>query len=104
MTLPPELGNCSPKITGGSGTWDYNTITWANGKTTSTSVTVTPVTGSDEREKKSCPSGEQEYILSGTVTADTTGRIPVGGPIDGEACQNMYQAESNERGNRFTFK
>jgi hypothetical protein len=82
------LSGCSDVAnTGGSGTLpfaDKSKIKWANGKTTTLSpFSATEVSGT------LCPSSATEYRLSGTVSKDTTGSIPVGDTASGLVCVNM---------------
>jgi len=57
------------------------TITWKKHKGTTTfSATVTsPGQGA-------CSAGSTEYDATGTVTADTSGKVTVGGAVSGQAC------------------
>ncbi|HVC71893.1 MAG TPA: hypothetical protein VNC61_16680 [Acidimicrobiales bacterium] len=58
------------------------TITW-KGKhkgTTTFSVTVTPPV------QGACKSGSTEYDATGSVTADTSGKVTVGSAVSGKAC------------------
>jgi hypothetical protein len=71
--------------TGGSGrlpAGGMTTISWVNGKMTSLSITYN---GSSENQ---CPrpKRESEIIVSGTVTADTTGSISVGSAVHAFLC------------------
>jgi hypothetical protein len=84
------LSGCSDAAnTGGSGQLpfaDKSKIKWANGKTTTLSpFTATEVSGS------LCASDATEYKLSGTVSKDTTGSIPVGYKASGLVCVNMTE-------------
>jgi hypothetical protein len=103
---PFLLSRCSDAAnTGGSGSLDNRTgvITWATGKTTAVSYALTPVKR-DEREKHGCPpTAAAEFKLRGTVTADNTGSIEVGGPVTGEVCGRENGALSNEQGTRLTI-
>jgi len=97
---------CSnPKVTGGSGSFDFTggftlptTIDWANGKATTVAWTSTQVTGPDEREgkAKSClvsplmaHDGVIEYDVTGTVTSDNTGGLPVRSTATAEECLDL---------------
>ena len=75
--------------TGGSGSFpavpsSSATLTWANGKTTTASFNYTTVSSSSQ----TCPSADTEYKITGTVSADTTGSIPVGSGLKGFVCLN----------------
>jgi hypothetical protein len=75
--------------TGGSGTFpavpsSSATVTWANGKTTTASFNYSQVSSSTQ----TCPSSDSEYKITGTVSADTTGSIPVGSGLKGYVCLN----------------
>jgi predicted RecA/RadA family phage recombinase len=100
-----KLSGCSGN-TGKSGTVPIasfasgtGTITWANGKTTSVSGTVTSPS-KDETETKSCAAGSTEYLLKGKVTADTTGSATVGGTVHAEACLSSTGTLSLEPGTK----
>ena len=58
------------------------TITWANADTTS----WTWRSAKGVKKPKGCPSGAQETIRKGTVTADTTGSTAVGATVKVEDC------------------
>ena len=98
---PFSLSGCSDAAnTGRSGSLDNQTgvITWATGRTTTVSFALTPVRH-DEREKHGCPpTSAAEFKLRGTVTADTTGSIAVGGPVTGEVCARENGVLANEPG------
>jgi hypothetical protein len=100
---PFLLSGCSDTAnTGGSGSLDNRTgvITWATGMTTAVSYALIPVKR-DEREKHGCPpTSAAEFKLRGTVTADNTGSIEVGGPVTGEVCGRENGILSNEKGTR----
>jgi hypothetical protein len=73
--------------TGGSGSFpavpaSSATVTWANGDTTTASFNYAEVSSS----KQTCPSKDSEYEITGTVSADTTGSIPVGSGLKGYVC------------------
>jgi len=102
------LSSCNhAKQTGSGGSWPESgasTITWSSGKTTDVSQTFTLVTSGDEKEGKTkvCPSGSGEYDIAGTVTADTTGVIPVGSEISAEVCLDFSVfTVINEPGSKF---
>ncbi len=100
-----SLTNCSgASHTGGSGTLPLSnpsTIAWANGKTTTVSPFSQTLASPDESEKYSCPAGTTEYNLSGTVSADTTGVIPVGSTLSAEICFNSANMVANEKLTKF---
>jgi hypothetical protein len=100
---PFTLSGCSDTSnTGGSGSLDNRTgvVTWVAGRTTTVAYALTPVKH-DEREKQGCPpTSAAEFKLRGTVTADTTGSIEVGGPVTGEVCGRENGVLTNERGTR----
>ena len=73
--------------TGGSGSFptvpaSSATVTWANGDTTTASFNYATVSSSTQ----TCPSADSEYKITGTVSADTTGSIPVGSGLKGFVC------------------
>ncbi len=80
------ISGCSDTAnTGGSGSFPTTgaqpvVFTWATGKTT-TATTSDSVVSPD-----ACAAGDTEYKISGTVTADTTGSIPVGSGVKGKVC------------------
>jgi hypothetical protein len=57
------------------------TITWANGDTTTVSVTV-----SSGGKAGGCPNSETEFTSKGMSSADTTGSAPVGGKVKIQWC------------------
>ena len=99
---PFLLSGCSDVgSTGRSGTLDNRTgvITWATGKTTAVSYQLTPVT--HQMPKRGCPpTSAAEFKLRGTVTADTTGSIEVGGPVVGKVCARENGVLGNVPGTR----
>jgi hypothetical protein len=73
--------------TGGSGSFptvpsSSATVTWTNGDTTTASFNYASVSSSTQ----TCPSADSEYKITGTVSADTTGSIPVGSGLKGYVC------------------
>jgi hypothetical protein len=91
-----SVSGCSGNTGGSGGAYPWAVpgqpiaLQWANGKTTTLSpMKVTQVT-TDERERAThaCISNGAWYeeIFSGTVIADTTGSIKVGGAVTGEMC------------------
>jgi len=101
--LTTSLTGCSHAAsTGGSGTFlmtDSATITWANGKTTSTSLGASQAT-IDETERYSCPAGSTEFVFSGIVFADTTGSIAIGSALSVEICLIPTSIVVNEKGSK----
>ncbi len=95
LTLKPCTDTAN---TGGSGTILATTligkgaqtvkITWANGGTTTTSLTVTKGETDADLAGKSCAVGDTEYEAKGTVKSDTgkAKSIKVGGKVSGEIC------------------
>jgi hypothetical protein len=80
------------------------TITWANGKTTTVTLSIS-TTETDATEVKVCPAGTTEYEETGFVTADTTGSAPVGRAAKGEVCISDASANTRlELGTAFKFK
>ena len=104
---PFALTGCSDRAdTGGAGSLDNQTgiVTWANGKTTTISFVLTPVR-KDQRGKDRCPStSAAEFKARGTVDADTTGSIAVGGLVKGELCGRESGYLQNEKGTKFTMR
>ncbi|MBV8462663.1 MAG: hypothetical protein JO368_05170 [Acidimicrobiales bacterium] len=104
---PITLSGCTNvRADGGTGTLDNRTgvITWSTGKTTSISATLTPVS-KDEKEKHGCPpTAAFEVALTGSVTADTTGTNPVGGPVTAELCGRESETIQNEPGTQFVLR
>ncbi len=98
---PFSLSGCSDVAnTGRSGSLDNRTgvIVWATGKTTTVSYALSPVEN-EAREKDRCPpTAAAEFKLRGTVTADTTGSIDVGGPVIGTVCARENGVLTNARG------
>ncbi len=96
---PFALSGCSDVAdTGGSGSLDNRTgvITWASRKTTTVSYALTPI---DQREHHPCPpTAAAEFKLRGTVIADSTGSIEVGGPVIGRVCARENGVLTNARG------
>jgi hypothetical protein len=81
-------------------------VTWASGKTTSLTLARHPVGGpgqpTDETEARVCPAGTMEFVITGAVTADTTGVITVGGRVRGEVCVDLTTGTvGNEPGAKF---
>jgi hypothetical protein len=103
MAPSSTLSGCTGN-TGGSGTVTAPStgvalITWANGKTTTTSGTNCNVSTSGENcdhgdkilpetAATQCPAGTVEGELFGKVTADTTGSVTVGAKAKTEVCVN----------------
>jgi hypothetical protein len=51
---------------------------------------------------KLCAAGSEEFTLSGTVSADTTGTIEIEGQVSGVACVNVNtKTIVNARGKKF---
>jgi hypothetical protein len=91
--------NCTPFTqTGGSGSiprpvplfsgTHTTTIYWAveSGGTTTTEIHIH--TRAVHRKKTPCPSGATELKVQGTVRADTSGAVTVGGPVSATLCQD----------------
>ncbi len=73
--------------TGGSGSFptvpsSSATVTWSNGDSTTASFNYATVSSSTQ----TCPKSDTEYKITGTVSADTTGSIPVGSGLKGFVC------------------
>lgn len=97
-----KLFSCTDATgTGGSGHFRFQnptTIKWANGDTT----TVSPFSAAPVPKGKLCSAGSKEFALSGTVSADTTGTIEIGGEVSGVACVNAKtKTIVNARGKKF---
>jgi hypothetical protein len=97
-----KLFSCTDAAgTGGSGHFrfqDPTTIKWANGDTT----TVSPFSATAVPNGKLCAAGSEEFTLSGTVSADTTGTIEIEGKVSGVACVNQKtNTIVNARGKKF---
>jgi len=90
-TNSATLSGCGGN-TGGSGTFPPSafasgagTITWANGTTTSMSITFKAL-----KKAKGCPSSAySEYQAKGKTTADTTGTATAGSKVKGRACVDL---------------
>jgi hypothetical protein len=84
-----KLSGCNDAAgTGGAGHFGLKnptTIKWANGDTT----TISPFSATAVPKGKLCAPGDEEFTLSGTVSADTTGTIGVGGKVVGVECANL---------------
>jgi len=108
------------RVTGGSastnfdnGFWDPIPITWATGQQTYVAWTMTQVTGTDEHESAahSCQAiaifphdGVIEYDMTGTVTSDGTGGLPVGSTVTAEECVDIDQGIAGmEPGSKLVF-
>jgi len=79
-------------------------ITWANGGTTTTVLTVTTTESDTDPAGKSCPTGTTEYEAKGTVKSDTlkAKSLKVGAKVSGEICVNPTTlATSFEPGTTF---
>ena len=82
---PPafSLGGCTGS-TGGSGTAQGMTITWANGQATYLSTQAFSISGKPKR--RNCASQADKYSVKAIVVADTTGSVKVGGKVAAEVC------------------
>jgi hypothetical protein len=103
-TSTVKLKGCTPTSTTGGKSKALNVSTlasggvvkWKSGKTTTLSA---PTLGTGTN----CPAGTSvDETFSGTVTADTTGSAPVGGPYSGEACISSSGAITLPHGHPFT--
>jgi hypothetical protein len=78
------LGGCSGS-TGGSGTAQGTTITWANGR--ATYLTIPAFSLPNKTEKKgNCASLSDKWPIRDTVAGDTTGSIKVGRKVSADVC------------------
>lgn len=119
ITLDVACSN--PKVTGGSGSipfldgfWQSLPITWGNGEQTGVDWTITQVTGTDEHESKAhaCQAtaifphdGVIEYDVTGIVTSDQTGGLPVGSTVTAEECDDIDQGVmAMEPGSKLVIK
>ncbi|HXW39319.1 MAG TPA: hypothetical protein VEJ44_06455 [Acidimicrobiales bacterium] len=89
--------------TGGSGTAavhppaDVLVISWASGKTTDVDdLSITPASPG-EPGGRPCPPSTSEYEWHGTISADTTGAIPVGGSLSGDVCIDFTNGTSSNK-------
>jgi len=72
------------------------TIKWTNGTTT---FTGTPKASG----RGVCPKGSTEYVFTGTVTADTSGKVKVGSHVLGKACLSAKGSISLVKHSKFIF-
>jgi hypothetical protein len=78
------LSGCSTG-TGGSGTAQGFTISWANGRTTSLATAAFPVpTGRVQHGR--CASLADRYAIKDGIVGDSTGAIRVGGQASADVC------------------
>jgi hypothetical protein len=79
------LGGCTGD-TGGSGTAQGETISWANGKATYLLTPAFSVSDSGRAKQGNCPPLADKYPVKDGVGGDTTGSMKVGGKVSGEVC------------------
>jgi hypothetical protein len=79
------LGGCDGD-TGGSGTVQGETITWANGKATYLLRAAFSVADSRAPKQRNCPSLSDRYTLKDVVAGDTTGSLKVEGAVSAQVC------------------
>jgi hypothetical protein len=72
------------------------TITWANGQTTTVTLSV-------KQAGTACPAGSTEYQATGKVTKDTTGSAAVGSKAKALACASATGAISLVPGTKATI-
>jgi hypothetical protein len=96
-----NLSGCTGN-TGGSGkskgsaTASSGTIKWKNGKSTTSSEAYTSGSG--------CPGSDVTEVISGNVTADSTGSTAVGAALSGTVCYNTATSKlSLKPGTKFKF-
>jgi hypothetical protein len=78
------LGGCSTG-TGGTGTAQGTTITWANGRATYLATPAFSVP-SGTAKKGNCQTHADKYAIRDTVDGDTTGAIKLGGKVSASVC------------------
>ena len=78
------LAGCSGD-TGGSGTAEGNTITWANGHTTSLATAAFALPPSPPK-KANCGSLSSRYPIKDEVVGDSTGSVKVDGNLTAAVC------------------
>jgi hypothetical protein len=79
------LGGCTGD-TGGSGTAQSDTISWANGKVTYLLTAAFSVVDSGQPKQGNCPTSADKYRLKDVVAGDTTGSMKVEGKVTAEVC------------------
>ena len=79
------LGGCTGD-TGGSGTAQGQTISWANGKATYLLTPAFSVKDSGRPKQGNCASLADKYPLKNVVAGDTTGSMKVEGKVSAEVC------------------
>jgi hypothetical protein len=79
------LGGCTGD-TGGSGTAQGETISWANGKATYLLTPAFSVKDSSRAKQGNCSSLADKYPVKNVVAGDTTGSMKVDGKVSAEVC------------------
>jgi hypothetical protein len=79
------LGGCTGD-TGGSGTAQGETISWASGKATYLLTPAFSVKDSGRPKRGNCSSLADKYPLKDVVAGDTTGSMKVEGKVSAEVC------------------
>jgi hypothetical protein len=102
-TISASLSGCTSN-TRVQGTFQLSTtssetLTWTNGTTTKLGRATTSTTEKDTDTKGTCPSGWQEWEVSGAVKSDTAGSAPVPGTYKMELCA-VGAAAQNEPGSK----
>jgi hypothetical protein len=79
-----DLAGCTGN-TGGKGTAQGTTITWANGQTTYLSTKAFPLP-TDKAKRGNCGNLSDKYPITDGVGGDSTGSIKVGGSVTAKVC------------------
>jgi hypothetical protein len=79
-----SLGGCSAG-TGGSGTAQGYTISWANGRTTSLATMAFPLPTGHIKQGR-CASLADRYAMKDSVVGDSSGAVRVGGDASADVC------------------
>ena len=99
-----ETGNLTlSKCSGGLGKGSAKATSLATGGTIKWSKGATTFTGTPKSGRGACSKGSTEYIFTGTVTADTSGKVAVGSTVSGKACVSPKGAISFVKHTKFVF-
>jgi hypothetical protein len=79
------LGGCTG-TTGGSGTAQGSTITWANGRLTYLQTPAFTPSDKGKPRKGNCASLSDKWAVRDVVAGDTTGSLKSGGKVSAEVC------------------
>jgi len=109
QTCAKASGNASgnlvlTKCSGGLGKGSAKATSLATGGTINWTQGATTFTGTPKATGRgSCPKGSTEYIFTGTVTADTSGKVKVGSVVSGKACLSKKGTISLLKHTKFTL-